>query len=335
MSRNVTIGLVQMDCVMLDKEANLRKAKEFIEQAAQQHTDIICFPEMFSTGYSPSIIGPKYIEVAEDPDGATFAFLAELAKKHHMYIVAPIVLKSKIPGLLYNGLIVISRDGQLMGTYNKTHLWAGERFWFRAGDRYPVFDMDFGKVGLMICYDGGFPEVSRILALSGAELILCPSAFPIRDKDMWDVYFASRSLENCCFVAGINRVGTEDDCHMFGNNKIYNFRGHLLAEAPVDQEFLLVHTVDLDDVAYHRCAVSPGPPCGDLSEDHRDVLIANREWSPGFKNPPAWPGDSCFHAEYGGFQDRKIDIASGGTIFSRFLSLQIPPVGNIIPTVHE
>ena len=108
MSRNVTIGLVQMDCVMLDKEANLRKAKEFIEQAAQQHTDIICFPEMFSTGYSPSIIGPKYIEVAEDPDGATFAFLAELAKKHHMYIVAPIVLKSKIPGLLYNGLIVIS-----------------------------------------------------------------------------------------------------------------------------------------------------------------------------------------------------------------------------------
>lgn len=61
-----------------------------------------------------------------------------------------------------------------MGTYNKTHLWAGERFWFRAGDRYPVFHMDFGTVGLMICYDGGFPEVSRILALSGAELILAP-----------------------------------------------------------------------------------------------------------------------------------------------------------------
>ena len=109
----------------------------------------------------------------------------------------------------------------------------------------------------MICYDGGFPEVSRILALSGAELILCPSAFPIRDKDMWDIYFASRSLENCCFVAGINRVGTEDDCHMFGDNKIYDFRGHLLAEAPMDEEHLLVHTVDLDDVAYHRATDVP------------------------------------------------------------------------------
>lgn len=161
MSRNVTIGLVQMDCAMLDKEANLRKAEAFIRRAAEQHADIICFPEMFSTGYSPSIIGPKYIEVAEDPDGPTFTRLAALAREHRMYIVAPIVLNSKIPGVLYNGLIVISRDGELMGTYNKTHLWAGDRFWFRAGDRYPVFDMDFGRVGLMICYDGGFPEVSR------------------------------------------------------------------------------------------------------------------------------------------------------------------------------
>ena len=81
MSRNVTIGLVQMDCVMLDKEANLRKAEAFIRQAAEQHVDIICFPEMFSTGYSPSIIGPKYIEVAEDSDGPTFTRLAALARE--------------------------------------------------------------------------------------------------------------------------------------------------------------------------------------------------------------------------------------------------------------
>ena len=97
MSRNATIALVQMDCVMLDKEANLRKAKEFIEQAAQQHTDIICFPEMFSTGYSPSIIGPKYIEVAEDPDGATFAFLAELAKSTTCISSPPSCSRAKSP----------------------------------------------------------------------------------------------------------------------------------------------------------------------------------------------------------------------------------------------
>ena len=178
-----------------------------------------------------------------------------VAAGYGMYIAAPIVLKSDMPGVLYNGMIVVDKDGSLMGTYNKTHLWAGERFWFRAGCEYPVFDMEFGKVGFMICYDGGFPEISRILALKGAELILCPSAFPIRDKDMWDTYFGTRSLENGCFVGGLNRVGLESDDktgEMFGDNKIYNPRGKLVAEAPLNEEALLVATLDLEDVGRYR-----------------------------------------------------------------------------------
>ena len=86
-------------------------------------------------------------------------------------------------------------------------------------------------------------KISRILALKGAELILCPSAFPIRDKDMWDTYFGTRSLENGCFVGGLTRVGLESDDktgEMFGDNKIYNPRGKLVAEAPLNEEALLV-----------------------------------------------------------------------------------------------
>ena len=94
--------------------------------------------------------------------------------------------------------------------------------------------------------------MARILTLNGAELILCPSAFPIWDKDMWDIYFMSRSLENACFVAGINRVGVEGNCSMFGDNKVFNPRGKLLAEAGVDTEELLVCTIDLDEVADYR-----------------------------------------------------------------------------------
>lgn len=252
MGRKVTVGLVQMDCVLMDKEKNIARMLEFLKEASEKHTDIICFPEMCTTGYSPDLIQGKYLELAEEPDGETFQILSKRAKEYGMYIAAPIVLKSTMPGVLYNGLIMVGKDGSLMGTYNKTHLWAGERFWFRSGSEYPVFQTEFGKVGMMICYDGGFPEVSRILTLKGAELILCPSAFPIWDKDMWDIYFASRSLENGCFVAGINRVGTEGKCEMFGNNKIYNPRGKLLTEAPVNEEALLTCTVDLDEVAYYR-----------------------------------------------------------------------------------
>lgn len=252
MKRNAVIGMVQMDCVILDKKANINKILTFIDQAARKNVDMICFPEMCTTGYSPELIGIRYLELAEEPDGETFQILSKKAAEHRMYIAAPIVLKSKIPGILYNGLIMIDDEGKLMGTYNKTHLWAGERYWFRSGEAYPVFDTRFGKVGMMICYDGGFPEVSRILALNGAELILCPSAFPTRDKDMWDIYFASRALENGCFVAGINRVGIEGGCEMFGNNKIYNPRGKLLNEASTGQEELLITAIDLEETAFYR-----------------------------------------------------------------------------------
>jgi predicted amidohydrolase len=246
-----------MDCVMGEKPENIAKAVSFIEQAAKQGVNLIVFPEMFSTGYNCDILGGKYFDLAEEPEGETFVKLGKLAKEHRMYIIAPIVLKSAVPGLLYNGLIFIGSDGRLLGTYNKTHLWAGERSYFRAGHEYPVFKTEYGNIGCMICYDGGFPEVARILALNGAELILCPSAFPIWDKDMWDIYFMSRSLENACFVAGINRVGVEGKLDMFGNNKLYGPRAKLIAEAGLNVETMLVATIDMGMTAVCRVTEVP------------------------------------------------------------------------------
>jgi predicted amidohydrolase len=241
-----------MESVLRDKQANLSKAAGYLDEAAAKGADLVCFPEMFFCGYSPSMTGSDYLAMAEEPEGETFRFLSAYARRHRMYVVAPIAAVCSAPGVIYNCALVIDRQGALMGTYCKTHLWAGEARTMRAGSEYPVFHMDFGTVGVMICYDGGFPEVSRILALNGAELILCPSAFPIQDKDMWDTYFGSRALENCCFTAALNCVGREEGCRMFGNNKVFNPRGHLLAEAPVDEEALLLCTFDLDEAAYHR-----------------------------------------------------------------------------------
>lgn len=96
MSRNATIALVQMDCVMLDKEANLQKAKTFIEQAAQQHADLICFPEMFSTGYSPALIGPKYIDVAGGARMAPpSAFWRNLRKNTACILLPPLYSRAR------------------------------------------------------------------------------------------------------------------------------------------------------------------------------------------------------------------------------------------------
>ena len=110
------------------------------------------------------------------------------------------------------------------------HLWALERFYFRSGCDCPVFDTDFGRIGVMICYDMGFPEVARMLALQGADLILCPSAWCQEDMDVWDVNAPARALENTAFVAAVNRYGVEDQLVMPGHTKVCNPRGHVVAE---------------------------------------------------------------------------------------------------------
>ncbi|MDK2878831.1 MAG: beta-ureidopropionase [Thermoanaerobacteraceae bacterium] len=250
--RNVKLALVQFESKMMDVKFNVEKGLDFVKNASQQGADIVVFPELFTTGYNPNIIQKKYYDLAETLDGPTVSAFRETAEKFSVNIILPIVLQKQMPGIIYNSAVVIGREGEILGYYSKTHLWAGERFYFKAGDEYPVFNMDFGKVGIMICYDGGFPEVSRILALKGAELILCPSAFPIWDKDMWDIYFKSRALENACFVAGINRVGKEESLHMFGNNKIANPRGKILMESDLDVEQMQVFQIDLDEVLEYR-----------------------------------------------------------------------------------
>ena len=120
--------------------------------------------------------------------------------------------------------------------------------YFRAGDEFPVFETDLGKLGIMICYDAGFPEVARHLALQGAELIVAPCAFRKADKQMWDIYFKARALENALFVAATNRVGHEGDLHLFGSAVVSNPAGFLLAESPEDRENMLVADIDLEEV---------------------------------------------------------------------------------------
>ena len=131
--------------------------------------------------------------------------------------------------------MLIDRKGYVIGYYGKTHLWADEKKYFASANDYPVYDMNCCKVGAMICYDAGFPEVSRMLALKGAELILAPSAFSMIDKNRWDIYFQARALENSCFVAGINGVGGQGEV-LFGNNKLFNPKCEKILEGRLNQE---------------------------------------------------------------------------------------------------
>ena len=211
------------------------------------------FPEMFTTGYELSIVGPRITELAEPVNGPTITALREAAKQAGVYVVAPIALyHDDLPGVPFNSAVLIDREGNVAGVYDKQHLWALERFYFRSGCDCPVFDTDFGRIGVMICYDMGFPEVARMLALQGADLILCPSAWCQEDMDVWDVNAPARALENTAFVAAVNRYGVEDQLVMPGHTKVCNPRGHVVAELAEEAEGVLHVELDLNEVVDYR-----------------------------------------------------------------------------------
>lgn len=194
-----------------------------VEDAAAQKPDLICLPE----GITVVGTGKRYADVSEPLAGPTAARLGALAKKLNSHVVAGIYEREG--KIIYNTALLIGRDGRLIGSYRKTHLPREEwEVGITPGDHYPVFQTDFGKVGLIICWDLQFPEPSRAMAAKGAEMLLLP---------IWggsETLARARAIENCLYL-----VSATYDMRSF----IVDPTGQVLAEATKEQP---VVTVELD-----------------------------------------------------------------------------------------
>lgn len=252
MERQFKIALVQYQSVLGDLQKNADRAVEMVREAAAKGAKIVCFPEMFNTGYNFQLIGDGFHNCGETIDGHTITRLQKVAKECACYVIAPITLEKKVKGVFYNAAVVIDDEGVVLGDYSKHYLWAAERYYFHAGEDIPVFDTKYGKIGVMICYDAGFPETARVLTLKGAELIFMPSAWRIQDWDMWNLNIPQRALENTLYVAGVNRFGHEDDLYMFGNSKVADWRGRIIAESKEEKEEIVYAEIDLDQLTKAR-----------------------------------------------------------------------------------
>jgi predicted amidohydrolase len=159
------------------------------EAASDQKPDIICLPE----GITVIGTGKTYADVSEPIPGPTTRTLGALAKKMHSYLVAGIIERDE--ATIYNTAVLVGRNGELVGKYRKTHLPQAEvEGGLTPGNDYPVFRTDFGKVGLLVCWDVQFPEPARALALAGAEMILLP---------IWggsETLARARAIENHVFL---------------------------------------------------------------------------------------------------------------------------------------
>lgn len=246
------LALVQFEGTVADPEGNTAHAVELIRQAAADGADMVVLPELFATGYNLDIIGSRIQELAEPIDGPTVTALRAVAAECGVYVVAGVALFKDLTGIPYNSSVFIGRDGQLVGTADKMHLWALERFYFRAGSEQPVFVTEFGAIGVLICYDLGFPEDARMLALKGADVLLCPSAWCEPDHDVWNINTTCRALENTVFLAGVNRYAHEEDLFLGGHTRMCNPRGGVIDEIMEEGEGILHVTIDLNDMLTHR-----------------------------------------------------------------------------------
>ena len=239
------------------RDAMLEAHVPFIEKAADQGVQVLCFQEVFTQPYFCPSQDEKWYAAAEAiPDGHTTRLMQEAAKKHGMVIVVPIY-EEVMPGLYYNAAAVIDADGSYLGKYRKTHIpqvagfW--EKFFFKPGNSdWPVFETAFCKLGVYICYDRHFPEGWRALALNGAEYIVNPSATVAGlSRYLWELEQPASAAANGVFIGAINRVGDEAPWNIgtcYGSSYIVNPRGKIEAQASGDQDELLVHEIDLDMV---------------------------------------------------------------------------------------
>jgi len=210
-------------------EQNLKEFASYIEQAALQGADIVCLPE----GITLVGTGNNYVSASEPVPGSTSDFLGEIARKHKIYIVAGILEKDE--KTVYNTAIMMDRNGALAGKYRKVSLPREEiEGGVTPGRTFPVFETDFGKVGMMICWDVTFPEAARTLAFHGAEMILMP---------IWGgelTLAKARALENQVYLVSSSYSM---------KSAVFGLDGEIMKEATNDSPIAVVE-VDLNKRKY-------------------------------------------------------------------------------------
>ncbi len=250
MAREITIALAQSAPVLNDNEENLRRMAAMIQRiCSEQPTNLIVFPELAVSGYE---CGLHFTRLAERITGHAVSYLAGKAAEFNVYLVFGMPVKEKVESILFNAAVVIGPDGELLGDYRKLHLRGEERLAFRPGYRIPVFETEFGPLGVMLGWDLAFPEVARSLALDGADLIVCPSAWEADHMDEWRAYTMARACENAVYLAAANRVGEEPTYTFGGESMLVGPRGAVHTALDEAVEGYCVATVDLDEIRKAR-----------------------------------------------------------------------------------
>jgi predicted amidohydrolase len=248
------VAVAQMEPKLAEKERNLDACLARLEEASAAGAQLLVLPECAIPGYMFDSAEEALPYAEEIPGPSTEAFERE-CRRLGMHAVCGLLERDG--DTLHNAAILVGPDG-LIGSYRKTHLpFLGVDRFVVPGDELNVYDTPLGRIGVIICYDLRFPEVTRTLALKGADIVCLPTNFPMAAKVQTELITVARAAENRIYLLTANRVGKERSGEFCGWSQIVDPYGTRLAEAGETEEVLLVAEVDVQK-ARDKDYVIPG-----------------------------------------------------------------------------
>lgn len=245
------ISVIQLKNLQ-NNDSNIKHAVEMIEKASANGADFVVLPEMFSCPYMAS----KFPIYAQEEGGTNWKKLSEAARKNHIYLVAGSMPELEVKRdccehieSIYNTSYVFDRDGNQIAKHRKVHLFdvdikGGPRFKesdsLSAGNQITTFDTEFGKMGLMICFDIRFPEMARLMQLDGAKVIFVPAAFNMTSgPKWWELMFRTRAVDNQLFTVGCSPArDTKANYVAWGHSIVCDPWGTILGELDENEGIL-------------------------------------------------------------------------------------------------
>jgi len=255
------VGLIQMSCAT-DPNENLAKAEWRIREAAAQGAQIVCLQELFRSQYFCRSEDHSLFALAEPIPGPSTDALGKLARELRVVIIASL-FERRAAGIYHNTAAILGTDGQIEGVYRKMHIPDDplyyEKFYFTPGDLgFLNFDTEFGRLGVLVCWDQWYPEGARLSSLAGANILFYPTAigwhpsekaqYGAAQVDAWQTIQRSHAIANGIYVAAVNRVGFEgakdSGIEFWGFSFVADPFGKVIAHASTDREEILIAECD-------------------------------------------------------------------------------------------
>jgi predicted amidohydrolase len=250
------VAAVQMDCRLGEKAVNQTAIRKRLLEAAQNGAQVVAFPECALTGYCFDSKA-EALALAETVPGEATKILAEDCRRLGVWAVCGMLESSG--DNLFNAAVLIGPKGQTI-SYRKIHLpvLGVDRFATPGDLPFAVHELGGLRIGINICYDGSFPESTRILTLLGADLVVLPTNWPTGANSTCNYLVQARALENHIYYAAVNRVGEERGFRFIGRSRFVDYYGELMASTESAEEMILYSVIDPEKARQKRVAKIPG-----------------------------------------------------------------------------